>query len=154
MELKQESIDAAAAACLKVSLAIAVITTAFFWGSWFIILFVWMCFIPLALLLGIVVGTIWRARGATLPSNEKPSVWFTDEEYEKSPEIIGMLDGTPIHEWIIIKDEITNNDIKLFWEARIDVVKDGFTPPPDRWFIIVPPGLLYLQPEILQTSDL
>lgn len=154
MELKQESIDAAAALCLKVSLALAIVVTVFFWGSWVIILLAWISFIPLALLLGAIVGTIWRARGATLPSKAKPNVWFTDDTYEKSSEIIGELDGTPIHEWIIIKDPNTDREIKLFWEAKVDVLANGFTPPANRWFIIVPPGLLYLEPEALPVVDL
>lgn len=145
MEYKVEK---AASLCIIASLAIAFALTCYFWGAWLAVLLVWLGVIPGMLLLSMIVGFIMQALGVKI--RVQRTVAFSDENLknlEHAERVVGFYKDAEIYEWIEIKHPDTAEPIRLFFDGTIDLEEQIYEPPTTRWFLMVSPGIIYLEPK-------
>jgi len=136
--------------CFRAASIVCIGLTFLFWGEWLKVLFTWLGLVPMAIVFAFFVGVVLRAMGGTLPDTEEATepdhVWLEGTTTKVSDEIVGVYMDTQIHAWVLMNNPTEGGeDVKLFWESTVDL-EAGFDPPPNRWFMILPPGLLYLEP--------
>lgn len=136
--------------CLGATALAAVALTIMFWGSWFLIIGVWVLAFPFAMFLGLVSGFVHRALNGPVMVQE-PLLWLDDVSalvLEVSPETIGTFQDAKIHEWIILKRPDNGEPIRLGYNRTVDMERDtSFEPPDEKWFCVLPPGIMYTEPE-------
>lgn len=137
--------DKLADICIRVSCVFALIGTWYFWGTWWV-LAAWLAVLPLAMLIGVLLGFVLAALGATM---DAPSV-FVDEDgshiVERSSTIVGVLGEHKIHDWIVLKRPDNGELVRLTYDRIVDA-KTWDDAPDGRWFALEPGGILYTEPE-------
>lgn len=145
--------------CLIAAVGAATMLTVMFWGTWLVVIGAWVLAFPFALLLGLISGFVGHAMGVQMHSTDDDDgdiediaqVW-TDEAgsmiLERSVETIGTFQDAPIHEWVLLKRPDNDEPIRLVYNRVIDM-RNAYTfePPDDEWFCILPPGIMYVEPE-------
>lgn len=126
--------------------------------------------IPLALVYGFLYGVILGIReddGALTEEDEAEVRELLDEdepslgsvyvfedgslETEYSEEIVGTFKDTQIHEYIIVDHpEKPGEKLKCFFERTVH--EDNFVPP-EGWFVLLEPGILYVHADPENMSD-
>lgn len=143
--------------CLITAVGAATMLTVMFWGTWLVVVGAWVLAFPFALLLGLISGFVGHAMGVQMRSADDgdiediAEVWTDETEtmiLERSAETIGTFQDAPIHEWVLLKRPDNNEPIRLVYSRVIDM-RHGctFEPPDEEWFCILPPGIMYTEPE-------
>lgn len=108
--------------------------------------------IPLLLFVSFLVGMFSAWIGIEIISEDTETKKDTDVDVVLDEElkiteygpVIGKLDGEDCHEYVIVKIDQENKDVKLEYVGPFDE-KAGFTEIGDGWFVVLH-GVLYLEP--------
>lgn len=139
--------------CLILSALLAVIISVMFWGNWLVVVGAWVIAFPFAMFLGLIAGVVGNALGMPLISDDEESsqVWAEETDVlvlERSEALVGKFQDEDIHEWVLLKRPDTGEPIHLVFSRTIDMRGDyEFEPPQEEWFCILPPGIMYVEPE-------
>lgn len=145
--------DKMASRCIVTAIITTLAITSFYWGSWWVILSAWVLAFPLALLLGLISGFVSHGLGFTV---EDQKVWTGEAEVvitEKSEAILGLFQENKIHEWVILKRPDNGELVKLFYWCTVDMSGNSVINTPENWFVILHPGIMYVEPENNQVSE-
>lgn len=71
-------------------------------------------------------------------------VCYDENGIEFSTELVGKYKDTNIYEWIVVETP-EGNKIKCFYETVVDI--DRQFEPPEGWFTILLPGIMYVHRE-------
>lgn len=143
MNVDSEYAEVLAGRCIIVSIIITTLATAFLWGDWVIIGLLWIIGMPImTLIFGYLTGFFLSAMGAT----QDDQLWYDDTGdlvVERSEKIIGTYNGSPIHEWVMLKRPDTQEMIKCVYDRTVDPQAEEIDLPNNQWFV-VENGVFYI----------
>lgn len=143
MNVDSEHAEVLAGRCIIVSIIISAVASIFLWGDWVLLSLLWVVGMPLmTLLFGYLTGFFLVMLGAT----QDNQLWFDDASalvVERSEKILGTFNGSPIHEYVVLKRPDTDELVKCLYDRTIDLQAEEIELPSQQWFVLEN-GILYI----------